>query len=323
MNFSLTTVLAAVGVALGLALAVTGLLMRARERDNALAAVLDLPWGERDVDVSSVTESSAGLLSLPMGVADAAVERLDAAGKLALRLERARILLSPGELVVFVASLSLIGGVVIALASGEPLLGIIALIVGPVIANIVINRRVDKRRRAFEAQLPGALSLIGASLSGGHTFLRSIQMMCEEATAPLSEEFSRVVNETRLGDPLLDSLRRMAVRMGVKDLDWVVQAIYIQQSTGGRLAELLHTLTDYIRSREEVSREVKVLTAENRISAAVLAALPVFLLLVISLTDPGYVRPFYHGIGILALIGTGLLVALGGFIIMRMARIEI
>ncbi len=320
---SLTHVLLAMGVALGLALIVVGLLMRERERDNALAAVLDLPWGENDVDVATVTESSAGPLSASVGFANTVVGRLDADGKLAMRLERARILLRPGELVVFVASLSVIGGVVIALVTSHALLGVIALLAGPVVANVVINRRIEKRRRAFEAQLPGALSLIAASLSGGHTFLRSIQMMCEEASAPLSEEFGRVVNETRLGDPLMDSLRRMATRIGVKDLDWVVQAIAIQQSTGGRLADLLHTLTDYIRAREEVSREVRVLTAENRMSAWVLAALPVFLLLVINITDPRYMAPMFHGMGLLVLGLTAVLVMLGGYIILRMAKIEL
>lgn len=316
-------VLVALGVALGLALGVVGLLLRARERDAALAAVLDLPWGERDVDVASVTESTSGMLAIPIEAANAAVSRLDSSGKLALRLERARIMLRPGELVVFVASLSVIGAVVIALATSQPLLGVLALAGGPVVANIAINRRVDKRRRAFEAQLPGALSLVAASLSGGHTFLRAIQMMCEEASAPLSEEFARVVNETRLGDPLMESLRRLATRIGVKDLDWVVQAISIQQSTGGKLAELIHTLTDYIRARDEVTREVRVLTAENRMSAWVLAALPVFLLVIINIIDPSYMKPLFHGLGLVALGLTALMVGLGGFVILRMAKVEI
>lgn len=316
-------VLVALGVALGLALGVVGLLMRARERDDALAAVLDLPWGEQDVDVTSVSESTAGVLGIPIEAADAAMSRIDSSGKLALRLERARIMLRPGELVVFVASLSVIAAVVLALATSQPLLALLGLVGGPVVANIMINRRIDKRRRAFEAQLPGALSLIAASLSGGHTFLRAIQMMCEEASAPMSEEFARVVNETRLGDPLMESLRRLATRIGVKDLDWVVQAISIQQSTGGKLADLLHTLTDYIRARDEVTREVRVLTAENRMSAWVLASLPVFLLIVINITDPNYMKPLFHGLGLVALALTALMVGVGGFVILRMAKVEL
>ena len=88
--------------------------------------------------------------------------------------------------------------------------------------------------------------------------------MCEEAEPPISEEFARVVSETQLGDPLVDALERMAHRLDVCDVDWVVQAIRIQQTVGGKLAELLHTLADFIRAREEIRREIDVLTAEGK-----------------------------------------------------------
>src|SRR5947208_6352918 len=104
-------------------------------------------------------------------------------------------------------------------------------------------------------------------------------MMCEESEPPLSEEFARVVSETQLGDPLVDALDRMAQRLQVRDLTWVVQAIRIQQTVGGKLADLLHTLADFIRSREEIRREIQVLTAEGRLSAWMLGALPLLLLL--------------------------------------------
>ena len=98
---------------------------------------------------------------------------------------------------------------------------------------------MTKRRKAFEAQLPDALSLVASSLSAGHTFLRAVQMMCEESAPPMSEEFARLVAETRLGDNVTDALERMAARLQIRDLDMVVQAIRIQQTVGGRLADLL------------------------------------------------------------------------------------
>src|SRR5205085_4178195 len=141
----------------------------------------------------------------------------------------------------------------------------------------------------------------GSSLAAGHTFLRAIQMMCQEASPPLSEEFGRVVFEVRLGAPLVDALERMADRSGLEDMKWVVQAIRIQQTVGGKLADLLHTLADFIRAREEVRREVLVLTAEGRMSAWVLGGLPLFLLLAIQVIDPSYLQPMYHGWGIAVL----------------------
>jgi tight adherence protein B len=148
-------------------------------------------------------------------------------------------------------------------------------------------------------------------------------MMCEESEPPLSEEFARVVSETRLGDSVVDALARMAQRLQLRDLDWVVQAIRIQQTVGGKLADLLHTLADFIRAREEVRREVRVLTAEGRMSAWVLGGLPIFLLLAIQVIDPEYMKPMFQGWGIAVLAATAASVAAGTAIIFRMIKIEV
>ena len=139
----------------------------------------------------------------------------------------------------------------------------------------------------------------------------------------MSDEFGRVVAETRLGDPLVDALGRMALRLEVRDFDMVVQAIRIQQTVGGRMADLLHTLGEFIRARDEVRREVQVLTAEGRMSAYVLAGLVPFLFLLIRLVNPEYVKPLYSGNGLILLIGCGVSVILGMMVILRMVKIEI
>ena len=139
----------------------------------------------------------------------------------------------------------------------------------------------------------------------------------------MSEEFALVVAETRLGDPLVDALERMAERVQVRDMDMVVQAVRIQQTVGGRLATLLHTLSDFIRLRGELRREVMVLTAEGRMSAYVLAALVPFLFGVMVVLNPTYVRPLYSGWGLALLVGCGLSVLAGMFMILRMVKIDV
>ena len=207
--------------------------------------------------------------------------------------------------------------------TGEWVFGLAGLAVGPLAAAFVLRHRIEKRRKAFEAQLPDALTLIASSLSAGHTFLRAIQMMTEESEPPLSEEFSRLVSETRLGDPVVDALGRMAARLQIRDLDWIVQAIRIQQTVGGKLADILHTLADFIRARQEVRREVQVLSAEGRISAYVLAGLAPFLLLAIQITNPTYLAPMLRGWGLVVLLATGVFMAIGTLIIFRMVKIEV
>lgn len=320
MTISLVAVAVAVG--LGLSLAIVGILFRGREREMELAAVLDLPWGERDVPVQAISETPS-MLGSTIGLANRVVAKLDDKGAIATKLERARIFLRPGELAVLVLSAGIVAGGALALFTGQIVFVLIGVAASPLVAKVVIGHRIDKRKKAFAAQLPDALSLVAASLSGGHTFLRAIQMMCEEAAAPLSEEFGRVVAETRLGDPLMESLHRLALRLELPDLQWVVQAINIQQTTGGKLADLLHTLTDFIRARDEVAREIRVLTAENRMSAWVLSLLPVFLLVALQVINPTYIRPMYHGLGLVALLATAVLMSIGAFILFRMSKIEV
>jgi tight adherence protein B len=147
--------------------------------------------------------------------------------------------------------------------------------------------------------------------------------MVEESEAPLSEEFARVVAETSLGDPLVDALERLAARLEIEDLAWVVQAIRIQQTVGGKLADLLYTLSDFMRAREEIRREVKVLTAEGRMSAWVLGGLPVFVFFAVKTMSPEYIAPMLKAPGVFVLMGAGVSIAMGVAMIMKMVKIEV
>ncbi|HEY2814068.1 MAG TPA: type II secretion system F family protein [Acidimicrobiales bacterium] len=315
--------LAAVLVGGGLALLAIGFLTRVYTREERLADILDLPFGETDIDLERVVEQHSTLVENLSGFAGRMVEQFDEKGSLDRKLEQARLPVRPGEFVVIVISGgAVLGGLAFAITS-QWFVGLLGVAASWVLGNVYLDRRITKRRKKFEAQFPDALSLIASSLSAGHTFLRSIQMMCEESEPPLAEEFRRVVNETALGDPLVDALERMSTRLDVRDVAWVVQAIRIQQTVGGRLADLLHTLADFIRAREEIRREVDVLTAEGRISAWVLGGLPVFLLIAISVMNPGYMDPMFKGWGFAWLAGSALSVAIGVGIINKMVKVDI
>jgi tight adherence protein B len=238
-------------------------------------------------------------------------------------LERARLPLRPGEFVLVAAGVGVVLGLLTWFVTGQGLLAALAAPGGPFGAWTFVRLRIARRRKAFEAQLPEALSLIASSLQAGHTALRAVQTMMEESEPPLSQEFERVVAETRLGDPLVDSLERLAHRVDVPDLVWVVQAIRIQQTVGGKLADLLFTLSEFMRSREEIRREVRVLTAEGRLSAYLLGALPVGLFFFIKTSSPDYIEPMLHTPWVFLLAGAGLMVAAGIGMILKMVRIEV
>jgi tight adherence protein B len=308
-------------MAVGAGVLVAAAVFHRADEDEAIGDLLGLraqwPAGEDDDDeLSSVTGRAVEL-------AGQVVERMDRQRSLGNLLERAKIPLRPGELVIVLAGAALAAAAVVVAVTGSMLTGVGAGILVVLVAAQVLRRRVTKRRKAFEAQLPDALSLVASSLAAGHTFLRAVQMMCEESPPPLSEEFARLVAETRLGDSVVEALERTALRLQIRDLDMVVQAIRIQQTVGGRLADLLHTLSDVIRARDEVRREVMVLTAEGRMSAYVLTGMVPFLFAVIQVLNPTYVKPLYSGMGLVLLIGCGVSVVTGLFVILRMVKIDV
>jgi len=319
-------VLPAALVGVGIGLAVIGGLLRVRRRDESLSEILGLPFGEQDVPVTAVTERSAALFEGTAGlvqIADRAVSAFDAQGALSKLLERARLPIRAGEYVIFAMCGGLAAAALLLALTSRWIFAPGGFLLAGAVAMALPRRRIAKRKKAFEGQLPDAIGLIAGSLQAGHTFLRAIQMMCEESEAPLSEEFARVVQETRLGDSLVESLDRMAKRLEIRDLEWIVQAIRIQQSVGGKLADLLYSLGDYIRSKDEIRREVRTLTAEGRASAWMLGALPVIVLVAMQVMNPTYLTPMLRGWGLIWLGGTASSVVLGVAIILKMVKIEI
>jgi tight adherence protein B len=320
---STTQLAAIIFVGGGLALLATGLLSRVYAREEQLSDILDLPWGEKDVDLAAAVDQHSSLVENTIGLAGRLIDQVDDKGSFLTLLERSRLPIRPGEFALFVIAGGVTLGALVAALTQSFVFGGVAALAAPFIGVAVLRRRIAKRRRKFEQQFPDALTIIASSLSAGHTFLRSIQMMCEEGEAPIAEEFARVVHETQLGDPLVDALARMAQRLDIRDVEWVVQAIRIQQTVGGKLADLLHTLADFIRSREELRREVDVLVAEGKISAYVLGALPIFLGVFVQISNPGYLDPMFEGWGLVFMGGSLASIAFGMGMIFKMIKVEI
>jgi tight adherence protein B len=312
--------IAALAVGSGLALVVTALLVRIRERDRDLLALLELAPNDDD---DTATAGRGLLVETGVDMAQRALVELSLLARVSEALERGRVPMRPGEFVLAAAATGVAGGLLAGLFTGQLLVGVLTAMLMVFAVWRLLLLRVARRRKAFDAQFPEAISLIASSLQAGHTFLRSIQMMIEESEPPISDEFERVVAETRLGDPLVDALERMADRLQSRDLTWVVQAIRIQQEVGGKLADLLFTLSDFMRAREEIRREVRVLTAEGRMSALVLGGLPIGTFLLLQSASPSYMTPLRHGWGLASLIGAAISVAFGVIIINRMVRIEV
>ncbi len=250
-------------------------------------------------------------------VADRALNRRGYQQALNTALERAGIDLRPGEFVVLVGS-----GAVTALAVGVALngwlLGILLAVVAVIVARLVVSFMAARRQAKFADQLSDTLQLLSGSLRAGYSILQAIDAVAREADSPTAEEFGRLVVETRLGRDLDDALEALAGRVDSQDFEWVMQAIEINREVGGDLAEVLDTVGETIRERDQIRRQVKALSAEGRLSAYVLLALPFGVGFMIYLGNPGYLAELTNG-GLLGwgLIATGVVLMTVGVIWMR------
>jgi tight adherence protein B len=295
-----------------LALVVTGL--AGRRRGPALPPGLGYAPGRRE-------ERALG----PLGrLGEAAVQGRDLGPRLARDLDRAGIGASPAEFAGLVIGGAGGLGLLFGVLSGSALLGIVAAAAGAAGARLFVRLRARRWLVAFEEQLPEAFDLLAGSLEAGSSLAQAMELVAAEGEPPLSEELRQVLAETRLGVPLAEALQASAVRVGSRDYGWCVQAVKLQQDFGASLAGVLRTLAEFMRWRDELKREVSALTAEGRISAWVLIALPFAVSGFFMLTNPSYLGLLTAtpmGWGLLALAGG--LMAIGSIWMMRLVKVEV
>jgi tight adherence protein B len=186
-------------------------------------------------------------------------------------------------------------GVVLAVLRPSPLSFLVAPLVAVAVllgARFLLERRIRRRREAFAAQLDDSLSLVASSLRAGHSLAHAIDAVSHEAESPTAEEFARVLNQHRLGRDLGEALQLGAERLRSDDLAWVAQAVAIHREIGGNLSEVLDHVGETIRERAQIRRQVATLSAEGRMSANVLIALPVVVAIVLAVVSPGYLTAF-------------------------------
>jgi tight adherence protein B len=202
-------------------------------------------------------------------------------------------------------------------------LGLLMLVVVPFGARLLVKFKAGRRRAAFADQLDDSLQLMASSLRAGHSLLRAVDAVSQDAASPTAEEFARIVNETRVGRDLSDSLDEVAERMGSDDFTWVAQAIAIHREVGGNLAEVLDAVGHTIRERNAIRRQVKALSAEGKLSAIVLGALPFAIIGFLSLTNPSYLAKFTQSfMGYAMLGGVALLMVVGMFWLKKTVAIK-
>ncbi|HTV15837.1 MAG TPA: type II secretion system F family protein [Acidobacteriaceae bacterium] len=174
----------------------------------------------------------------------------------------------------------------------------------------------NRRMRAFDVALAHAIDMMARALRAGHSVAGSIEIVAQGCPEPGGSEFAEVFRQQNFGLPMRDALMQMLDRVPSQDLRVLVTAILVQRDTGGNLVEILDRTVTVIRERQRIQGEIRVQTAQGRLTGWILTALPVVMLLLINLINPGYSKILFTDPTGRKLIYTGIVfIMLGAFFI--------
>ena len=218
---------------------------------------------------------------------------------------------------------SALGVTAMILLPGTPL-PLVAAAGGAAVPYAYIRKRRTRRVKAFEKSFPEAIDLLGRSIRAGHALNSGLEVIAEELPDPVSSEFRQVFEEQKFGLPLRDSLMAMADRIPLVDTRIFVTAVLIQRESGGSLAEILDNISYTIRERFKIRRQLKVYTAQGRMTGYLLAVLPIIMGVIIYTISPEYMSVmFEESMGRFALGLAAVLQVLGYLTIRKIIDIDI
>jgi tight adherence protein B len=200
----------------------------------------------------------------------------------------------------------------------------VALLVGFVLPYSYASIRRNKRFEKFEELFPEAIDTLARAVRAGHAFTTALEMITAEVSEPVSGEFRQLYEEQKFGMPVRDALLNLTDRMPLVDVKFFVTAVMLQRETGGNLAEILDNLSYVIRERFKIQRQVRVYTAQGRLTMALLMGMPPIIVTTMLLLNPSFIRPLFSDpIGHFLLVAGITLQTIGYFVIRKIIRIQV
>jgi tight adherence protein B len=180
------------------------------------------------------------------------------------------------------------------------------------------------RFRRFDTQLPEAIDLMSRALRAGHAIISAIELISKETSEPLASEFRVVFDEQNLGLPIREALINLVSRVPTDDVRFLATAILVQKETGGNLAEILDKAASVMRERIRLKGQLRVYTAQGRMTGWVLCLLPFFVFGLISFVNRGYERQLWtNPIGVRLVYAALILMGLGVYTIRKIINIKV
>jgi tight adherence protein B len=229
-----------------------------------------------------------------------------------------------GNFLVLCLVCGAVSGLATLLWARNPAIAWAALVIAAFLPYAVVSYRRQKRFEKIEELFPEAIDTLARAVRAGHAFTTALEMISNETSEPLASEFRKLYEEQKFGMPVRDALMNLTERVPLVDVKFFVTAVMLQRETGGNLAEILDNLSYVIRERFKIQRQVRVHTAQGRLTMALLMGMPPVVVLVLAVFSPDFVHPlFYDPIGHLLVVLSIALQTIGYFVIRKIIKIQV
>jgi len=246
------------------------------------------------------------------------------AHKISLLLAQSESSWSVSTVLLASAVLGLMGAAIVRFWISDLIPCVIAGLLAASFPLLSLRAKKERRLTKFNQKLPDALDLIARALRAGHSIGAAIEIVAEEGAEPVRTEFKEVYKQQNFGLPQRDALLQLGRRVPSADLQIVITAMLVQKETGGNLVEILDRTTAVLRDRMRIQGELRVRTAQGRLTGWILCLLPVVMFCLISMANPGYTNVLVHDPVGRKLTYTGIvMMAMGGLLIRKIVRIKV
>lgn len=244
--------------------------------------------------------------------------------RIEIKLTQAHLPLKPEEYIAINIIVLLVSMAVFLLLTENPAFSAAIALIAACVPGVYVNTRKRRIIHKIEQQLPDTLALISNTLKSGYSFLQAVDAAARELPPPVSLEFQHILKEINLGVSTEKALESLSRRVQSRDMELITMAVLIQRQIGGNLSEILDNISETIRSRIKIKGEIKILTAQGRISGLIISLLPVALMFIINLMNSSYMSVFFtHRLGWAMLAVAVLMQGIGIYLIRKIIRIEV
>jgi tight adherence protein B len=255
---------------------------------------------------------------------DSLLRRSERVSNIQKMLAQAGMSVRAGNFLGLCALAGIAGAIVFYILSKRVEVAWVALLVGLVLPYSVVSFKRNKRFEKFEELFPEAIDTLARAVRAGHAFTTALEMITDEVAEPVSGEFRQLYEEQKFGMPVRDALLNLTERMPLVDVKFFVTAVMLQRETGGNLAEILDNLSYVIRERFKIQRQVRVYTAQGRLTMALLMGMPPIIVVVMMVLNPSFIRPLFSDpIGHTLLVAGITLQTVGYFVIRKIIKIQV